>query len=173
MIKPLVYSLLLLVPRAAVAVEDKPEAIAKAKAAEVAQAMLKDDCEKILDLTHPEIIRMGGGRVRMLEAMKRVMEQMKAKGFEFQSAKIGDKVQLAAVADKRYAVIPLLLEIKTPDGLLSASSFLLGISPDKGKTWTFINGDKARDPAVKNLLSDLPPSLKLPERKQPVFKPNK
>ncbi len=171
MIKPLVYSLFLLVPCAAASAEDKPEAIAKAKAEEVAQATRKGDCEKILDLTHPEIIRMGGGRGNSLEAMKRLLEEMKAKGFEFQSAKVGDTVQLAA--DRRFAVIPLFLEIKTPDGLLSASSFLIGISPDKGKTWTFINGDKAHDPAVKKMLSDLPPSLKLPERKQPVFKPNK
>jgi hypothetical protein len=174
MIKPLAYSLVLLIPCAVAAAEDKPEAIAKAKAEEVAQATLKGDFEKILDLTHPDIIRMGGGRDNTLQAMRRVAEIMKTRGFEFHSAKIGDATQVASGSDdKRFAVLPLSLEIKTPDGMLSTSSFLLGISSDKGKTWTFINGDKAVDPTIKRLLPDLPRGLKLPEPKQPVFKPNK
>lgn len=158
--------------RGTVVAEDKAEQTAKSKANEVAQATLKGDWNKVLDSTYPEIVKQAGGREKMLDLMKRTTEQMKTKGFAFRSAKIGDTAQVVAVGDKRFAVVPLSLVMKVPRGTVAVKSFLLGISADKGKTWTFINGDKAHDEAVKKMLPDLPASLKLPEKEKPVFMPD-
>jgi hypothetical protein len=46
---------------------------------------------------------------------------------------------------------------------------MLGVSPDKSKMWTFINGDKVSDEKVKKMLPNLPAELKLPKKKKPVF----
>lgn len=152
--------------------EDKPEQIVKAKANEVVQATLKGDWNKVLDLTYPEVIRQGGGREKMLDTVKQATEQMTKKGFAFRSAKVSDPEQIVEGGDKRFAVVPMALEMKAPGGTLSIKSFLLGISSDKGKTWTFIDGAKANNLALKTIVADLPASLKLPEKEKPVFKPD-
>jgi hypothetical protein len=157
---------------AVLAAEDKPEQIAKTKANEVAQATLKGDWNKVLDSTYPGVVKQAGGREKMLDLMKRTTEQMKTKGFAFRSAQIGDTAQVVTVGDKRFAVVPLSLVMKAPRGTIAIKSFLLGISTDKGKTWTFINGDKAHDEAVKKMLPDLPASLKLPDKEKPVYTPD-
>jgi hypothetical protein len=157
----------------AFAAEDKPDRLARAKADEAAQATIKGDFDKLLDLTYAEIIKRGGGREKMLAHMKAQVKDWKTKGYEFRSAKVGETSQVVAGGDKLFAVVPLTLEIKLPDGTLTLSSFLLGISADKGKTWTFINGDKAHDEEIQTWLPDLPPSLKLPDKSKPVFKSNK
>lgn len=152
--------------------QDKPEQIVKAKANEVAQATLKGDWNKVLDLTYSEVVRQGGGREKMLDAVKQATEQMTKKRVAFRSAKVSDPTQMVEVGDKRFAVVPMALEMKAPRGTLSIKSFLLGISSDKGKTWTFIDGAKANNVALKTLVADLPASLNLPEREKPVFKPD-
>ncbi|MHB1425427.1 MAG: hypothetical protein ACYC3I_19830 [Gemmataceae bacterium] len=154
----------------AVAAEDKPEQIAKAKAEEIAQATVKGDYGKILDLTYPELVKRGGGRAKLIESMTEEMKDWKSRGIVFRSAKVGATAKVVPGGDKLFSVVPLGLELKVPGGILSVSSFLLGISSDKGKTWSFINGDKAHEEVVKKMLPDLPPMLKLPERKKPVFK---
>jgi hypothetical protein len=154
----------------AAAAEDKPEQIAKAKAEEIAQATIKSDFGKILDLTYPELVKKGGGREKLIESMKKEAKDWKDKGIEFRSTKVSAASQVVADGDKLFAVVPFSFEMKVPGGTLTLTSFMLGISPDKGKTWTFVNGDKAQEQAVKKILPALPPELKLPSKKRPIFK---
>jgi hypothetical protein len=45
---------------------------------------------------------------------------------------------------------------------------VIGVSTNNGKSWTFVNGDLDIK-KVKQLLPNLPESLKLPERQKPVI----
>lgn len=61
--------------------------------------------------------------------------------------------------------------MKVPGGRATAKSFLLGISTDKGKTWTFVDGNGIGDEKVKRkLLPNLPAEFKLPKKEKPVFR---
>lgn len=52
-------------------------------------------------------------------------------------------------------------------------SYLLGISPDKGKTWTFVDGSGLQnEKARKAVLPALPDSLKLPAKGKPEIIPD-
>ena len=70
--------------------------------------------------------------------------------------------------DDLYIVVPFLLEMKAPGGKLLQKSFVIGVSSDQGKTWTFVNGDQEMK-KIKQVLPDLPDKLKLPERQKPTF----
>ena len=166
-----IAALLLFASILAVAAEDAAQRNVKIKAEEMARAVLKGDFDKIIDLTYPEIVEEGGGRAKLVEAMKEMTEEWKAKGFEIRSSGVGNVERVVAAGDKRFAVVPLMLEMKAPNGKLAGASFLLGVSMDKGKTWTFLHGEKAREEGVKKML-DLPETLKLPEKSRPVFTPN-
>jgi hypothetical protein len=149
--------------------EDKREIVAQRKAEEVAQATVKGEYGKLADLTYPKVVEEMGGRDRMIAVLKNSLQEMNKKGFEFRSAKVGKTAQVVAGGDSLFAVVPFDLEMKVPGGSLAVKSFMLGISPDKGKTWTFINGDKVQDGSVKKMLPNLPAELKLPKKEQPVF----
>jgi len=150
--------------------EDKPEIVAKRKAQEVAQATVKGEFGKLADLTYPKVVEEMGGRDRMIAVLKNSLEGMNKKGYEFRSAKVGKTAQVVAGGENLFAVVPFDMEMKVPGGSLAIKSFMLGISPDKGKTWSFINGDKAQDSNVRKMLPNLPAELKLPKKEQPVFR---
>ncbi|HZV07463.1 MAG TPA: hypothetical protein VE999_20430 [Gemmataceae bacterium] len=151
--------------------EDKPESVAKRKANEIAQATVKGDFEKIADFTYPKVVDQMGGREKMVTAMKTGYKEMKSRGIEFRSAKVEDASPLVAGGSDVYTIVPFTLEMKVPGGSATMKSFLLGISANKGTTWTFVDGSGiGKDETMtKRLLPNLPKELKLPKKEQPVF----
>lgn len=154
-----------------IAADAKPEEVAKTKADEVAQATVKGDYGKLADLTYPKIVEMAGGRDKMISVVATGVRNMKERGFEFRSAKVGEASPLVPGGGDLYTVVPFTLEMKVPGGKATMKSFLLGISGDKGKTWTFVDGSKIGDDQklTKKLLPNLPEKLKLPKKEKPVF----
>jgi hypothetical protein len=158
-------------PKKGTAGEDTPEKVAKRKANEVVQATIKSDFDKIADLTYPKVVDQMGGRKKMIDAMTTGLRDMKARGIEFTSAKIEDARPLVAGGADVYTIIPFTLEIKVPGGRATTKSYLLGISADKGKTWSFVDGSGIGNDErmAKKLLPNLPQELKLPKKEKPVF----
>jgi hypothetical protein len=151
--------------------DDTPEKVAKRKADEVAQATVKSDFEKIVALTYPKVIEEMGGREKMIGAMKTGLKDMKARGIEFRSAKVEDAKPVVSGGSDLFTIVPFTLEIKLPGGRTTVKSFLLGISSDKGKTWSFVDGSGIGNDErmAKKLLPNLPAELKLPKKEKPVF----
>jgi hypothetical protein len=142
--------------------------IVKTKVIELNDAVMKEDHGKVVDLTHPKVVKLSGGRDKMISAMTAGNKQMKAQGSAFHSCKVAEPTDLVSEGSELYVVVPFLLEMKVPDGKLLVQSFVIGISTDKGKSWTFVNGDIDRQ-KVKEVLPNLPDKLTLPEKKKPVF----
>jgi hypothetical protein len=152
--------------------DDKPEQVARARADDAAQAMVKGDFGRLVDLTYPRVVELMGGRDKTIAALEAAVKKMKDGGFAFRSAKVGEASKPVAGGDELYTVVPLTLEMKVPGGTSTLNSFLLGVSRDKGKTWTFVDGSKIGDDArmTKRLLPNLPAELKLPKKEKPAFK---
>jgi hypothetical protein len=64
-----------------------------------------------------------------------------------------------------------------PNGILRSKGFLIAISEDRGKTWTFIDGaglvsEPGRErEKLAQILPDFPAQLALPPREQPALEP--
>ena len=55
-----------------------------------------------------------------------------------------------------------------PAGRILAKTYLLGISPDGGKSWTFLDGTGLQSKEVREkVLPTMPAKLKLPELSPP------
>jgi hypothetical protein len=134
----------------------------------MAKAFLDGDFGKIADATHPKIIESMGGKEKMLGQVEKLMKTLKDQGFSFKKYTVG-KAEKPVLDEKRaYVVIPTSLEMKTPDATVVTNSYLLAISEDKGKTWTFADGAGLSNPTQRKLFfPDLPEALKLPEPKEP------
>jgi hypothetical protein len=149
----------------------------KQKVQEINDAIIKADFGTVADLTHPKVVQMMGGRDKMIATMQTGEKDMKSKGFAFLSTKVddpsdtvwgGSAAATIAGSAELYVTVPFELKMKTPDGKMTVKSFVIGFSTDKGKTWTFVNGDL--DPKqIKDVLPNLPDRLKLPEKQKPVM----
>ena len=61
-----------------------------------------------------------------------------------------------------YAVVPAKLRMRTPAGVYVSESFLIGVSPDDGKSWEFVSGTSATPDTLKLLMPAVTDKLKLP-----------
>jgi hypothetical protein len=138
------------------------------KVREINKAVIAEDFAKVADLTHPALIKLLGGREKMIASMQAGAKEMRAKGFVLRSATIDNPSDLVAAGAERYVIVPFKLEIKTPKGKLLQKSFVIGVSDDGGKTWLFVNGG-VDIKKIKEVLPNLPDALRIPDPEDPVF----
>src|SRR5262249_25423816 len=142
--------------------------VVKGKVEEINNALIKEDFAKVADLTHPKVVKLMGGREKMISAMESGIKDMKSKGYAFRSVKVDAASDPVTAGSDMFVVVPFLLEMKAPKGRLLQKSFVIGVSSDQGKSWAFVNGDLDVQ-KVKQVLPNLPEQLKLPERQKPVL----
>lgn len=112
----------------------------KIQAGEVAQATVSGDFAKLIDYTYPKILAKLGGKDKMLAFLKNDSAQMKAEGFELEAVEIGKIKQIVVVDNEIFAVVPMTMKIKSPNGKAIGESSFVGVSNDNGKNWKFLNG---------------------------------
>jgi hypothetical protein len=143
--------------------------VLKEKVEALNKALIKEDFGKVADLTHPKIVKMMGGREKMVAKLESSAKEMKSSGYAIRTVTVDDPSEPVAAGPELYAVVPFELEMKAPGGKLLQKSFVIGVSADQGKSWAFVNGD-VDIKAVKQVLPNLPEELKRPEKQKPVFK---
>lgn len=131
-------------------------------------AMLSGDLTKLVDLTHPKVVEMLGGRESMIATIEKTNADMKKRGMEIKSSSTGNPSAPVTVDEEMYIVVPHKLEMTAPGGKMHVDAFVIGYSADEGKSWKYVNGDLAHK-VIKQVLPNLPDDLKLPARKAPVF----
>jgi hypothetical protein len=147
----------------------------RAKAQACADAMLKGDYEAFVGYTHPKVIELVGGREKMLETLRKGTAQMKAQGIAFVSFDVAAPANvIGAGKPRQLAVVPTKFEMTSGTTHIKQEGFLLAVSDDAGKSWTFIDGAGLTDKEqLKQFLGDVPAELKLPARKPPVVEQGK
>ena len=148
------------------AAENYPSLTARTK--EITDAFTNKDYQKVLEMTYPKVIEVGGGREKMLATMKDEIAKMRAEGVDVLSTTPGAPTQYVHDGGSIYAVVPLTLKIKAQDGTFQAEATLIGISADAGANWTFIDAAGEDDKDLKVLPATALSQIKLPPEKDPV-----
>lgn len=163
--------LLVICPIAATTHGEEPRsAVAKKQAREIGEAIKAEDYAKIIDLTYPKVIEIMGGREKMIDALKDGMRELKEKGFRFRSLEVSEPGEVLSEGKNTFVVVPTTTEMTAPGGKIVVKSYLLGISPDGGKAWTFVDGNGIGTPEKRaKILPKLPEQLKLPDPHEPEF----
>lgn len=131
---------------------------------QIADATKDSDNEFIIDRTHPRLIQLAGGRNKMLEILNKALEPMKTQGITIANFTVSKDIVVRQVGQKIFAILPTTLDLRYPNRTMRTEGFLLAVSEDGGKTYTFIDGaGAAKNRAVlKQILPDLPEDLPLP-----------
>lgn len=142
----------------------------KQQAVEMASSFLKSDYPRFVKFTYPKLVAMMGGEEKMVSAVQTSMNQLKDQGFTIKSVDITLMPVSVKAGKEIHTLVSQSLTMDAPGGKLSSVSYLLAISGDGGKNWTFVDTTPLRDPAkMKMILPDYNFDLKIPEKQQPVF----
>jgi hypothetical protein len=140
-------------------------AAAQAQAEESGRAFMTGDFGKLLDYTYPPVVELAGGREKLLAYLKTEAETMRADGFEFVAYEAGEAGAPVALAGAKLTavVVPVVLKLKAGGRIFSQQSFLVGLSADGGRRWTFISGSGLSPERLKLVLPEAGDKLRLPK----------
>ena len=136
----------------------------------IGQATLSGDMDTVIDLTYTPIIDAIGGRKKMVAVMEKIAKDMNANGLAFESYTVGEPGDFHNEGGNTYSIVPTKLAITSADSRIVTNNFLLGISSNGGRSWTFIEGSGLKDKkVVAKVLPKLPATLQLPEFREPTI----
>jgi hypothetical protein len=147
------------------AIENYPNLTTRAR--ELETALASKDYAKVIDLTYPKVVELGGGREKLLAAMTNEMKTMETEGVSLLSSTAGSPSQFVSDAGGIYALVPVTTTIKATDGVFRTEGSLIGISTDGGQNWTFVDATGKDQTELKKILPNLE-KLTVPPERPPV-----
>ena len=137
-------------------------------AQEVGDATVKQDYAKVIDLTYDAAVKQLGGREKAIQFTQKSMALATTMGIVLKDFKVGEPGQFYFEGGNTFVVVPTTSELASGSNIIHQQSYLLGISPDGGKTWKFVGGTGlAKKEQREKILPKLPANLKLPEQEKP------
>jgi hypothetical protein len=146
----------------------KMSAAVRKTAQEVGDATLKGDYGTLVDRTWDGVVKLIGGREKMIALVEMGLKRLKDQGVVMKAYQVGEPGEFQTEGSNTFAVVPTRLEMTIPDGKAVAKSYLLAVSPDGGKTWKFVDGAGMNNKEFRDKgLPKLPAKLKLPKIEKP------
>ena len=146
-------------------------------AAEDSAALTSGNYARLVDLTYPKLVEIIGGRDKMIETLRRGTEDLKAQGSAILGAEVSEPKKVVTVGNSQFAIVPMIVRVKVSQGILRSNGYLIAVSENRGKTWTFIDGaglhkaQAGEREALERILPGFPAELSLPLWEPPVLEP--
>ena len=135
------------------------------------QATMAGDYEKLVTYTHPAVMELldnvAGGKGKGIDFIKEQMKSLTDEGVRFDSGSVGDPTPHVVAGEELMAVIPTVLYMSVEEMHLRQESYMIAISGDSGKSWTFVNGSDNIEMMIAMLFPNWNDALELPEKKSP------
>jgi hypothetical protein len=146
-----------------------PSQNAREKAIQLHNAYLAEDFDTVADATIPKVVELIGGRAKMLASLQKGARDLKDRRIAMESFRVGEAREVVESGKELYVIVPCSIVVQRPDAKVTTSSYLLGVSSDAGKTWTFIDGAGVTEENLKQIVPNFPfDKLKLPAKTPPV-----
>ena len=143
-------------------------AAARKQATEMYQAYVRGDLETFVGYMHPKITEMMGGKEKAIETIRKALTASAEQGLTATGATVAPVQQLLVVGPTKVQVImPVDVTMSGKDAEVRQRSFLLGFSSDGGKAWTFVDSGSGGGDALRKVLPECSPALKIPPRAKP------
>lgn len=147
-------------------------AAAKAEAKKMGQALLARDYELFTKSTYPAAVKMTeGGTAKIIRDLQSQLKDMKANGTTITAVWPGEPSRIIDTAGELQCTIPqnMTMKMTSPAGKLTTQTTLIGLSPDKGKTWYFMDtADRGID-KMREMFPNISSKLVIPKSPEPKF----
>jgi hypothetical protein len=141
--------------------------VVKAKAEKINDAFLKGDYAAVVAGTYPRIVEQLGGREEAARVFKAARDEYQQKGLELKAVTTGEPSRPIKGGRDLFVVVPISSKLISRQGKVLTESSMLAISPDDGKTWTFLHvpADTER---LRRSLPQLPREITFPKQETKV-----
>jgi hypothetical protein len=142
----------------------------KKGASGLSDAMLTSNYKAVVDLTYPAIVDLLGGPEKAVGTVQEQMKGIKEQGISITSFTLSDPSEIKTGGSELFAILPATMEMKAPQAKITLKTFLIAISRDQGKSWSYADGSNLTPELMKTFFPKFPPELKLPEKSNVVEK---
>jgi hypothetical protein len=125
-------------------------------------AMDANDVDAILDMTHPRLFEMAGGKEAMRKAAKETIADLDAAGIQYESIEKGELSSVYTSKDGYVVFVPRTTIAMIDGKRVRAETFLIAVG-DSGR-WKFLDSNALRKAPdlLRKLVPGLPSELNLP-----------
>jgi hypothetical protein len=135
------------------------------------ESFVRGDVEVFFKYTHPELIKLMGGKQQAAPQLKAAFDEMRAQHLKV--LEVGEVKQLVREGTEVQVILPIRLQLDVPGGRATVKSHMLGITSNGGTSWTFVDLNKVGDDqgALRRIVPRLSRALSLPAPEPPVVSP--
>lgn len=146
----------------------------KAAAKKMNDALVKKDLRAFVSTTYPKVVESTNGGLDKLEKeLEAQLKNIEASGTTITSAWPGEVSNIIDTAGEYQCTIPQYMKMKMKDGVLQTETTLFALSPDKGKTWYFIDATEKPLDKWRQAFPNLSSKHIIKPAPEPKFTPNK
>ncbi len=128
-----------------------------------AQAIISGDFDKIIELTHNEVIEKGGGKEMLVKDLSAEAEMLSSQGFIYSDVEIGNHPEFIASEEQLQTVVPVKFYMTFNGQKAESVIDLFAASSDEGKTWKFVNLERFDEQSLRTFVSNVSAELVYPE----------
>jgi hypothetical protein len=148
----------------------KANVIAEAK--KMGQALVNKDYTAFTKTTYPAAIaHTEGGMAKIISDLDGQIKAMNAEGTTIAAAWPGEPSKMIDTAGELQCTIPqnMTMKMKSPEGKLVTQTTLIALSPDKGKTWYFIDTADRTLEKMREMFPNISSRLVVHKSPEPKF----
>lgn len=113
------------------------------------QAYLSVDRAKLVEMSHPNIVEMGGGTTYLIEEITQDYNMYASLGLALMDLTINKPSKVLKVDDSLQAMLPYERTLEKEEDIISEKGFFLIISEDDGESWSFTDMRKYDAESIK------------------------
>ena len=149
-------------------ITDSRAAAVKEQATKMGQALVKGDYATFIHYTYPGLVKMAGGADQLTAQLGQLMKEMRTRGMLFKGISVGGVSKIVANAGVLQCTVPQYTEIQMQGEKMKATSTLIGVSEDGGRSWTFIDTSTHDKATIRKLMPGLSGEIVIPPAQPPV-----
>jgi hypothetical protein len=144
----------------------------KAAAKRMNDALVKKDIKTFVKTTYPKVVEMtDGGLTRVQSEIEKSIAGIEQAGSKILSAWPGEATTIIDTAGEYQCTIPQYMKMRLDNGVLTTQTTLIALSPDKGKTWYFIDMTDKSLAQWRTVFPNMSSKLVIFPPKEPKFEP--
>lgn len=143
---------------------DVPESKALvAQASEYAQAVVDKNFSRVIELTHADIVKMGGGEEFMVGDLTSQSLNLENQGLIYKSAEVGNHPEFFNSGEEMQTVINVKYQLQMNGQKVESWVNLFAVSADKGVNWSFVNLEKFDDASLREFVGNVSEEFVFPK----------
>lgn len=127
------------------------------------RALYEGDLAKVLDFTHPTILKVLGGREQAMALLETSMSPLLERGMRIESLSFPGPPEFIESAGSVFAIVPTLSVMAMGDQRVESLNFQFGVLDASTDSWRYAEGSRINSGNVRSLFPDFPDGYRFPE----------